>query len=157
MSLVVLLGILIIGGLVAWLSERVNSDYPRWVSLITIALALLQLLNVVNSAPATLADPLLPTSNTNEWLVYLKLEWIPRFGISVELAMDGVSLLLLALTLLLGLIAVSSSWDEIDFKPGLFQANLMWTLAGVTGVFLAMDLFLFFLFWEVMLLSLIHI
>ena len=65
--------------------------------------------------------------------------------------MDGLSLLLLLLTLLLGLIAIVSSWSEIDFKPGLFQANLLWTLAGVCGVFLALDLFLFFLFWEVML------
>jgi NADH-quinone oxidoreductase subunit M len=65
--------------------------------------------------------------------------------------MDGLSLLLVGLTLLLGLIAVAASWVEIDFKPGLFQANILWTLAGVSGVFLALDLFLFFLFWEVML------
>ena len=79
------------------------------------------------------------------------MAWIPRFGIAFELALDGLSLLLIVLTLLLGLVAIAASWSEIDFKPGLFQANLLWTLAGVCGVFLAMDLFLFFLFWEVML------
>ena len=65
--------------------------------------------------------------------------------------MDGLSLLLVVLTLLLGLVAVAASWTEINFKTGLFQANLLWTLAGVSGVFLALDLFLFFVFWEIML------
>jgi NADH-quinone oxidoreductase subunit M len=65
--------------------------------------------------------------------------------------MDGMSLLLVGLTLLLGIVAVIASWTEISVRPGFFQANLLWTLAGTVGVFLAMDLFLFFLFWEVML------
>ena len=43
----------------------------------------------------------------------------------LKLAMDGLSLLLVILTLLLGLIAIVSSWSEIEFKPGLFQANLL--------------------------------
>ena len=87
----------------------------------------------------------------HSWLLYLHMDWIPRFGIALELAMDGLSLLLVVLTLLLGLVAIAVLLVEIDFKPGLFQANLLWTLAGVCGVFLAVDMFLFFLFWEVML------
>jgi len=46
---------------------------------------------------------------------------------------------------------VVSSWNEIRARTGFFQFNLMWTLAGVVGVFTALDLFLFFFFWEVML------
>jgi NADH-quinone oxidoreductase subunit M len=65
--------------------------------------------------------------------------------------MDGLSLILVLLTLLLGMVAVVSSWSEIGQRHGFFQANLLWTLAGVCGVFLAVDMFLFFLFWEVML------
>jgi NADH-quinone oxidoreductase subunit M len=151
MSLAILLGILLLGGIVAWQAERFNSNLPRWISLLTIASALLHLLNSVNNLnPHSLSvvpDPTVASS----WLVHYSLEWIPRFGIRFELAMDGLSLLLVVLTLLLGLIAVAASWDEINFKQGLFQANILWTLAGVTGVFLALDLFLFFLFWEVML------
>ncbi len=44
-----------------------------------------------------------------------------------------------------------SSWTEIRARTGFFQFNLLWTLAGVVGVFTALDLFLFFFFWEVML------
>ena len=77
--------------------------------------------------------------------------WIPRFGISLILAMDGLSYAMVALTLFLGLIAIVSSWSEVKESPGFFQFNLLWTLAGVVGVFTALDLFLFFVFWEVML------
>ena len=149
MSLAILISILLGGGLAAILSERMGSNTPRWVSLATITVALIYLLGVVSSLPAEHLS--ISAATGDNWLVHLKLDWVPRFGISFELAMDGLSLLLVVLTLLLGLIAVSSSWEEIDFKQGLFQANLLWTLAGVTGVFLAMDLFLFFAFWEVML------
>ncbi|MGK0375180.1 MAG: NADH-quinone oxidoreductase subunit M [Arenicella sp.] len=65
--------------------------------------------------------------------------------------MDGLSLILITLTLVLGAIAIISSWNEKNQRQGFFQANILWTLAGVVGVFLAVDLFLFFLFWEVML------
>jgi NADH-quinone oxidoreductase subunit M len=79
------------------------------------------------------------------------LAWISRFGIQVILAMDGLSLMMVALTLFLGVVAIVSSWSEIQARTGFFQFNLLWTLAGVVGVFTALDLFLFFFFWEVML------
>ncbi|MEH6582693.1 MAG: NADH-quinone oxidoreductase subunit M [Halioglobus sp.] len=151
MSLSTLLLILLAGGLVAWFSERINKDLPRWVSLATIVLALLYLLAMVNGLEVGSFSVVPDPTSGDSWLIHSRQEWIPRFGISFELAMDGLSLLLVVLTLLLGVIAVAASWVEIDFKPGLFQANILWTLAGVSGVFLAMDLFLFFLFWEVML------
>jgi len=151
MSMVVLLLLLLLGGVAAWLLERVHANLPRWVALATVTAALLYLLSVAAGLPVESFESTPDARDGATWLLHLKLPWIPRFGIAFELAMDGLSLLLLILTLLLGLVAIASSWSEIDFKPGLFQANLLWTLAGVCGVFLAMDLFLFFLFWEVML------
>ena len=151
MSLVILILLLLAGGVVAWRLERLGGHLPRWISLATVVAALICLLLATSGLPAESFALTPDPANAGSWPVHLKLEWIPRFGISFELAMDGLSLLLVTLTLLLGLIAVSASWSEIDFKPGLFQANLLWTLAGVCGVFLAVDLFLFFLFWEVML------
>lgn len=151
MSMVVLILLLLVGGIVTWQLERIDANLPRWAALATVTLALLYLLSVIAQIPAENFQLTPDSRNGASWLLHFKFAWIPRFGISIELAMDGLSLLLVILTLLLGLIAIASSWSEIDFKPGLFQANLLWTLAGVCGVFLAMDLFLFFLFWEVML------
>ena len=124
--------LLLVGGLLAALTERLHLNAPRWASLAVLAAAGLYLLAVPVGAQETLA-------------------WIPRFGINVTLAMDGLSFALVALTLFLGVVAVVSSWTEIERNPGFFQFNLLWTLAGVVGVFIALDLFLFFVFWEVML------
>jgi NADH-quinone oxidoreductase subunit M len=55
------------------------------------------------------------------------------------------------LTFLLGIMSVLTSWREIQHGIGFFHFNLMWILAGITGVFLAMDLFLFYFSWELML------
>ena len=127
-----LIGVLLGGGLLAAFSERLHPNAPRWASLAVLAVAGLYLLAIP-----------VGTSET--------LPWIPRFGINVLLVMDGLSFALVALTLFLGLVAVVSSWSEIEKSPGFFQFNLLWTLAGVVGVFTALDLFLFFVFWEVML------
>jgi NADH-quinone oxidoreductase subunit M len=62
-----------------------------------------------------------------------------------------LSLVLLLLTFFLGILAVLCSWNEIKEKHGFYFFNLLWTLAGICGVFVAMDLFLFYFFWEVML------
>lgn len=146
MNLAWLILLPLLGGVVAWIAERINTDLPRWISLATcgLTLALLTYLALPTLSPDA-------TPGGAPWLLYGRVDWIPRFGISLELGMDGLSLLMVALTLALGLIAVASSWTEIDSRPGFFQANLLWTLAGVCGVFLALDLVLFFLFWEVML------
>ncbi len=87
-----------------------------------------------------------------QWQSEFVLPWIPRSGISIHLAIDGLSLLMVVLTGLLGVLAVLCSWREIEKIPGLLPTlNLMWILGGVIGVFLAIDMFLFFFFWEMML------
>ncbi len=142
--LVTLLLVLLGGGLLCLALDRFRPEAARLVSLLTLVVAALILASLAPLGPAS-AGP------GNAWLAYVQMPWIPRFGISIELGLDGLSFLLLVLTLALGFIAVSASWTEISFRPGLFQANLLWTLAGVVGVFLALDLFLFFVFWEIML------
>jgi NADH-quinone oxidoreductase subunit M len=122
------------GGLIAWLSERVNTRLPRWISVTTLAVAAVVFVQLIEAGDTSL-----------RWV------WIERFGINVILALDGLSLILVALTLFLGFVGVVSSWTEIRARHGFFQFNVLWTLAGVVGVFTALDLFLFFFFWEVML------
>ncbi len=65
--------------------------------------------------------------------------------------MDGLSLLMVMLTAFLGIMSVAASWTEIKGRVGFFHFNLMWSLAGIIGVFLSLDLFLFYFFWELML------
>ncbi|MDC0892998.1 NADH-quinone oxidoreductase subunit M [Pseudomonadales bacterium] len=139
---------LFIGGLVAWSIEAWNKDLPRWISVGTCFIASI-LIATLYFQPTQQELMLAGVSST--WYEVLSIPWIPRFGIGFVLAIDGLSLLMVSLTLFLGFIAILSSWDEIERRPGFFQFNLMWTLAGVVGVFVALDLFLFFFFWEVML------
>ena len=90
-------------------------------------------------------------SGDGRWLVETMEPWIPQWGIGLHLGLDGVSLVLVLLTGFLGLVAIISSWTEISTRIGFFHFNLLVVLSGVFGVFLALDLFLFFVFWEVML------
>ena len=146
MILIWLISILFIGGLLAWASERYNQNYPRNIALLTVLLDLFLMLSILPSE-----------SITSEWITVFQIDWIPRFGISLYFALDGLSLLLIILTAFLGAISIGSAWNEINTQTGFFYFNLLWTLAGVIGVFTALDLFLFFFFWEVMLIPMYFI
>ncbi len=84
-------------------------------------------------------------------LLVQRAPWIPSLGVSYLLALDGLSLLLIVLTGLLGMVAVLASWREITTRVGAFHFTLLAVLTGVVGVFLARDLLLFYFFWELML------
>ncbi len=133
--------LLLAAGVIAWASERfAGANAPRVVSAAAFVVGLAWAVGEWLGGPD--ATGLYAAQN---------IAWIPRFGISVALSMDGLSLLMVALTMFLGLVAVVSSWEEIESGHGFFQFNILWVMAGVVGVFTAMDLFLFFFFWEVML------
>jgi NADH-quinone oxidoreductase subunit M len=77
--------------------------------------------------------------------------WIPQPPIHYHLGVDGLSLFLVLLTTLLTPISVLCSWKSIDQRVKGFFISLLVLETGVIGVFVSLDLFLFFLFWEVML------
>jgi NADH-quinone oxidoreductase subunit M len=79
------------------------------------------------------------------------VEWIPRWGIRYELAIDGISMPLVALTLLLMPIVILGSWKGIDKHWKAYGASMLLLTTGMLGVFLAFDLFLFYVFWELVL------
>ncbi|GGJ06812.1 NADH-quinone oxidoreductase subunit M [Halopseudomonas pertucinogena] len=137
-----------IGGLLCWLTERHSSALPRWIALLTMGLVLALSLWLWVSKDYSMAAV---TDGVPVWTMEFKYVWIERFGINLHLALDGLSLLMLILTGILGVLSVLCSWNEIQHRIGFFHLNLMWILGGVAGVFLAMDLFLFFFFWEMML------
>ncbi len=141
MTLLGLILFLLGAGLAACLTERIHVNAPRYVSLAAFigATVWVGVIWLSGSDPST------------GFYATESLSWIPALGINVILKVDGLSLMLIGLTVVLGVIAVVSSWSEINERHGFFQFNILWVMAGVIGVFCAYDLFLFFFFWEVML------
>lgn len=148
MTLPWLIFIPIAGGLLCWLAERISRGSPRWIALLSM-LALTGLaVKLAMDGNYSATDPVV---GGGRWQEEFRLPWIPSLGISFHLGLDGLSLVMILLTGGLGLAAVLCSWREIQKNVGFFYLNLLWNLGGVVGVFLALDLFLFFFFWEVML------
>jgi NADH-quinone oxidoreductase subunit M len=77
--------------------------------------------------------------------------WIPSIGVQYLFGVDGISTLLILLTTLLGFIAILSSWTAITDRVRQYYVFLLLLQAGMLGVFCALDMFLFYVFWEVML------
>jgi NADH-quinone oxidoreductase subunit M len=78
-------------------------------------------------------------------------DWIPSIGVQYLFGVDGVSALLILLTTLLGEIAILCSWTAITQRVRQFYIFLLLLQTGMLGVFCALDMFLFYVFWEVML------
>jgi NADH-quinone oxidoreductase subunit M len=135
--------ILIIGGIASWIVAARSTVVARWIAIASVLTNFAMSLGIWMSRTAQ--------ASTERWLTECSFSWIPQFGIRFHLAVDGLSLTLLLLTYFLGIMAILSSWTEIQERVGFFHFNLLWVLAGITGVFLAADLFVFYLFWELML------
>jgi NADH-quinone oxidoreductase subunit M len=142
MILVSMILIFFVAGLACWAVQFVNRSLCKWIALLA-AIANLAL-------SCCLFYEFRGETAAGNWLIDVKSNWIPAFAIQFHIAMDGLSLMLILLTGFLGVLAVMCSWKEIKERIGFYYFNLLWTLAGITGVFVAMDLFLFYFFWEVM-------
>ncbi|GGD60477.1 complex I subunit 4 family protein [Lacimicrobium alkaliphilum] len=122
-------------GILSWLAERRLRGAGNWVTLGALVLLLF-----VSFYLGAMGDS------------FVSLSWFSRFNIHFTLFYDGLAQLMVVMTLLLAMLALLVSWREIDRRHGFFHFNLMFSVAGINGVFLAADLFLFFLCWEAMLL-----
>jgi NADH-quinone oxidoreductase subunit M len=80
---------------------------------------------------------------------YVSVPWIPDWGISYAVGVDGITILLILLTTFLLPISVLVSWEQINTKERAYYAMLLVLITGILGVFVALDLFLFYVFWEV--------
>jgi len=80
-----------------------------------------------------------------------RLSWIPALGAEYHLGVDGLSLLLVLLTALLGPVVVLFSMEHVRVREKAYYATLLFLQAGLTGVFVTLDLMLFYIFWEAML------
>lgn len=77
--------------------------------------------------------------------------WIPAWGVSYRVGIDGISLLMVLLTTFTMPLAVLGSWNYIKKMERAFYALLLVLTTGMLGVFMALDLFVFYIFWELML------
>lgn len=121
------------------LVPKTRADLARWVALaFTVADLALVVAMVVGFRP----------SGGMQYVE--KVSWIPQLGIHYHLAVDGISMPLVALSSLLTLLAVLASW-KIDQRPKLFFAMLLLLEVGMNGVFMALDFILFYVLWELVL------
>jgi NADH-quinone oxidoreductase subunit M len=147
MTLVLLFILPLAGGALAWALSRRDETLCRWALALALGLGLLETVWVwVTAAP-----------NAGLWLLEARWPWVPSLGASFHLALDGLSLLMVGLTYLLGLASVLASWSGIRERVGLFHFLVGAVLTGILGVFMAIDLFLMYSAWELMLIPMVFL
>ncbi len=148
-------------GLLAWLvgrlspSERWSKTLPRWIALGALVVQVIGLVILgAQTFPLPGSSQAGGGSVMGAWAIDFVRPWIPQLGFEFHLAMDGFSYLLLLLVAFLGIVAVAASWADIQEHVGFFFFNLLWALGALSGLFLSLDLILFYAFWELSLIPL---
>jgi NADH-quinone oxidoreductase subunit M len=136
----------LVGGIVLLFFPKALTSTIRWTAFGIAAtnLVLALILMLIYSQSNVSADPL------GSFLFNERLTWISALGINYSLGVDGISLLLVVLTALLTVVCIASSF-RIDQKVKNYMAFMLLLESGIIGVFLSTNLFLFYIFWEVML------
>ena len=142
MIITALILILLIGGAIGWQLDNKKPETARLIALLSVLIASITFIVYLSGS----------TTDWQQLKVLTRVSWISVFNIEYAIALDNLSIILILLTLLLAFIAILVSWREISSATGFYYFNILATIAGIIGVFTAVDLFLFFFFWEVMLL-----
>ena len=95
--------------------------------------------------------------SVNGWQQVFDLRWIPSWGVRFTLGLDGIAMMMVLLTTFIMLLASIGSWTSIRQKASSYYALLLVLTTGMLGVFMALDLFLFYAMWEVMLIPMYFI
>jgi NADH-quinone oxidoreductase subunit M len=147
--------------------------YDRWILNFLVLFPLVGVLPIV-LAPAARARTIALAVTIIELIVSLGLwfafdpatpemqfgvtgSWLPQWGIRYTLGLDGISLFMVLLTTAIMPLAVLSSFKYITERERLYYGLLLTLLTGMLGVFLSLDMFLFYVFWEVMLIPMYFI
>jgi NADH-quinone oxidoreductase subunit M len=133
------------GMIVIMLIKREHENAIKWVANITAAVGFLISIPLLTS----FNDPRYISSNGFRF-IYTH-SWIPQIGADYKLGIDGISMLLVLLTTLLGSIAILSSWNAIKDRVKEYYAFLLLLQTGMLGVFMSLDFLVFYVFWEIML------
>ncbi len=141
-----------LGGVVSWIAGKWSEIASRWISFIAVVIDFGLVLGfwLNNSDRVSI-------SGSPNWLIDVQKDWIPQLGVSFHFSLDGLSLVMAALTLFVGALGVLVSWKEIKQRVGFYHFNLLWLLAGILGVFFSLDMLLFYFFWEIMLIPMFFI
>jgi len=125
-------------GLVAILPSA-NKDAIRFVALGVSGLNLLLALTLIVGF-----DP-----STYKMQFVNSIPWIPEIGVTYIVGIDGMSLLLLLLTVFIAVISIGCSWSAVEKQVKGYMICMLLMETGMIGVFVSLDLVLFFLFWEI--------
>src|SRR6266568_9667564 len=130
----------IIGALILFLIPSSNTTAIRWWA------------NIVAFVGFLVSLPLVFQFDRGKDFQFVeKATWIPSIGASYHLGIDGLGLLLVMLTTLLGFLSILSSWSAINERLKEYYAFFLVLQTGMLGVFMALDFLLFFVFWETVL------
>src|SRR4051812_48394187 len=135
----------LVGALVLLFIPKENKEAIRWIANIFALAGLLVSIPLVPLFWAVRAEP------GFKFVEGVANNWIPSIGAGYVLGIDGISFLLIMLTTLLGWISILSSWTAIENRVKEYYIWFLVLQTGMLGVFMALDFFLFFVFWEAML------
>ena len=131
----------LVGAAIIFFWPKASPQAARWValgaSLVSLALSLVMLAGFDTSASGM--------------QFVERFEWLPALGVSYHFGVDGISVLLIVLSTLLTTIGIVASWSSIQHRVREYMITMLLLETGMLGVFVSLDLFLFYIFWEVML------
>ena len=124
----------------------VPKEKAKWVTLIAVLVDFVVALPLFINFDKTMIG----VTDEAEMQFVEKMDWIPSLGIEYFIGVDGISISMILLTLIIGVMATLASWNIGIYQRGYF-AMFMLLETAMLGVFVSLDLILFYLFWEVML------
>ncbi len=131
----------VLGALILLLLKRSWEPFIKWIALI------------ISLATFLFAIPLFTHFDKSTYKMQFveKYSWIPYWNINYYLGVDGISVLFVLLSALSAILCVTISWYSIKAKIKEFYISILLTTAAMIGVFCSLDFFLFYIFWEAML------
>lgn len=130
----------LIGALVIFLVRSVQAEAARVIALVTTLVTF-----------GLSVKMLLDYKRTPDFQLQENHGWLSDLGVSYSLGVDGIAVPLIVLTTLISVIAVVWSWDSVRFRNREYMITLLILETGMLGVFMALDLFVFYIFWELVL------
>ncbi len=127
----------LVGVLAILFVPRDNARLIRWIALLASLASLAFSLNLLGYQ-----------ASGAEFQFREDLSWIAAFGMRYTMGVDGLSVVLVLLTTVLSVVSIFYSWDPIQTRVKEYYATMLLLMVGMLGVFVSLDLFLFYVFWE---------